>query len=60
MTPIEEIPTPDFAVPYAAPISVKHVNVIVFEKLFRNVLAKQRAAVTPMNPKKGAEVGQVS
>ena len=43
LTPIDEIPTPDFAVPYAAPI-----------------LAKHKAAVTPMKPKKGAEVGHVS
>jgi hypothetical protein len=43
ITPIEEIPTPDFAVPYAAPM-----------------LAKTRAEVTPMNPKKGAEAGHVS
>ena len=43
LTPIDEIPTPDFAVPYAAPI-----------------LAKHKAAVTPMKPKNGAEVGHVS
>jgi hypothetical protein len=43
MTPIDAIPTPDLAVPYAAPI-----------------LAKHNAAVTPMNPKNGADVGHVS
>eukprot|EP00527_Entomoneis_sp_CCMP2396_P003568 CAMPEP_0198151384 /NCGR_PEP_ID=MMETSP1443-20131203/55513_1 /TAXON_ID=186043 /ORGANISM="Entomoneis sp., Strain CCMP2396" /LENGTH=68 /DNA_ID=CAMNT_0043817029 /DNA_START=157 /DNA_END=363 /DNA_ORIENTATION=- len=43
MTPMEEIPTPDLAVPYAAPM-----------------LAKTKAAVTPIKPKNGAEAGQVS
>jgi hypothetical protein len=40
---MEEIPTPDLAVPYAAPM-----------------LANTNAEVTPINPKKGAEAGQVS
>jgi hypothetical protein len=40
---MDEIPTPDLAVPYAAPI-----------------LAKTRALVTPINPKKGALAGHVS
>jgi hypothetical protein len=43
ITPIEEIPTPLLAVPYAAPI-----------------LAKTKAEVTPIKPKKGAEAGHVS
>eukprot|EP00597_Dinobryon_sp_UTEXLB2267_P007706 CAMPEP_0170089480 /NCGR_PEP_ID=MMETSP0019_2-20121128/23536_1 /TAXON_ID=98059 /ORGANISM="Dinobryon sp., Strain UTEXLB2267" /LENGTH=57 /DNA_ID=CAMNT_0010308329 /DNA_START=1452 /DNA_END=1625 /DNA_ORIENTATION=- len=43
ITPIEAIPTPLLAVPYAAPI-----------------FAKQRAAVTPINPKNGADVGHIS
>ena len=77
ITPIEAIPTPDLAVPYAAPISdmtgndggikssrggknnsstKKRMN---FENQ-KNLLAKHNAAVTPMKPKNGADVGQVS
>lgn len=63
ITPMEEMPTPDFAVPYAAPMSVHQdngVRSVLVQPSTQNLLAKQRAAVTPMNPKKGAEVGQVS
>jgi hypothetical protein len=59
ITPIDEIPTPAFAVPYAAPISKQKNNLQFYDHLNFS-LAKHKAAVTPIKPKKGAEVGQVS
>jgi hypothetical protein len=74
MTPILEIPTPDLAVPLSAK-KQGQVSFSLATKAPWNheanpddtstyyaapMLAKTRAAVTPMNPKKGAEAGQVS
>jgi hypothetical protein len=62
---MEAIPTPDLAVPYAAPISVRNCGKLgpkntepTWGRI--HLLAKHKAAVTPINPKKGADVGQFS
>lgn len=63
---MDAIPTPDFAVPYAAPMSARKKNFqsnnpILNKRIFiKFILAKHKAAVTPRKPKNGAEVGQVS
>lgn len=66
-TPIEAIPTPDLAVPYAAPRSVGGGKRATFQygrakmsggaAFHANSLANTSAAATPMKPKKGADSG---
>ena len=64
-TDIAEIPTPDLAVPYAAPMPIEdhdsdqpaHGSMVEVD---RNLQVKTMAEVQPMAPKKGAYTGHSS
>ena len=51
-TPIEQIPTPDLAVPYAAPRSIKVSKILFEEKLKNTILTSKNKGGSNTNESK--------